>query len=64
MATRKCTFTSKSNKFKAATQNIDAVDLPNIGDTAQLDGDPPELIIGKNFQIKDGEVKQIDFFLA
>ncbi|ETK18654.1 hypothetical protein H097_12608 [Pseudomonas sp. FH4] len=65
MATKKkCTFTSKSNKSKPGTQNIDAADLPNIGDTVQLDGDPPALILAKNFHIDNGEVTQIDFTLA
>lgn len=65
MATeKKCTFKSKSNNSKASTQNIDPMDLPNIGDTIQLDGDPPALVLGKNFHINNGEVTQIDFFLA
>ncbi|KJZ57733.1 MULTISPECIES: hypothetical protein [Pseudomonas] len=64
MATKKCTFKSRSNKSKGGTQNIDAVDLPNIGDTIQLDGDPPLEVVGKNFHINNGAVDQIDFDLA
>lgn len=64
MATKKCTFKSRTNKSKAGTHNIDPVDLPNIGDTIQLDGDPPLEVVAKNFHINNGEVVQIDFSLA
>nr|WP_314528826.1 hypothetical protein [uncultured Pseudomonas sp.] len=64
MATKKCTFKSRSNKSKAATHNVDAADLPNIKDTIQLDGDPPLEVVAKNFHINGGVVDQIDFELA
>ncbi len=64
MATKKCTFKSRSNNAKSGTHNIDAADLPNLGDTVQLDGDPPLEVVGKNFQINNGTVDQIDFELA
>ncbi|AZF30356.1 hypothetical protein C4J89_0865 [Pseudomonas sp. R4-35-07] len=64
MTTKKCTFKSRSNKSKSETLNIDAVDLPNIGDTIQLDDDPALEVVAKNFRINGGVVIQIDFDLA
>lgn len=64
MATKKCTFKSRSNKSKSATHNVDATDLPNIGDTIEFDGDPALEVVAKNFVINGGNVDQIDFTLA
>ncbi|AUZ44782.1 hypothetical protein BOP93_04070 [Pseudomonas orientalis] len=64
MATKKCTFKSRSNKSKAATHDFDVALLPNIGDTIELEGDPAQEVIAKNFVIIGGDVVQIDFTFA